>query len=58
MSRFTFTVEIEAETAVQVAQVMSERLGYDETYDDDTTGEPFDYTIWGWSPTDATPAGR
>lgn len=58
MSRFAFTVEIEAATAAQATQVMAERLSYDEHYDDEATGQPFDYTICGWSAANTSPAGR
>lgn len=45
MSTFTCTLNIKCETIEQAMTVISERLGFDEEYDDPETGEPFDYKI-------------
>ena len=47
MTKYAFLVEIECETYDQATTVMAERMGYDEQYDDNETGQPFDYTV-GW----------
>lgn len=41
--RYVYTVVLETETDEQAAQVMGERLGYDEEYEDPETGEYYDY---------------
>lgn len=45
MTKFTYTLVIECDTEDQAMTVISERLGYDEQYDDPATGEPFDYRV-------------
>lgn len=42
---FRYIVTIKAETQDLADLVMVERTGFDEGYDDPTTGEPFDYTL-------------
>lgn len=42
MRKFTFAVTVETDTLDHAHQVMSERLNYDEMYEDEH-GEKFDY---------------
>lgn len=44
MEKFEYIVTIEAPSAEHAAIVMGERLGYDETYEDEN-GNEFNYTI-------------
>lgn len=45
MAQFHYTVVVEADTQEQAEKVMTERVYFEEEYDDDVTGKPFAYTI-------------
>lgn len=49
MRKFTFAVTVETDTLDRAHQVMSERLSYDEMYEDEH-GKKFDYFLW-WNAT-------
>lgn len=44
MTKFFYTVAVETDTEAHAAQVMAERLGYDEQYEDDA-GVAFEYSL-------------
>lgn len=47
MKTFRYVVDVKADCRHDADQVMSERLGHDEQYEDDQ-GRMFDYEITNW----------
>lgn len=43
--KFVIQAVVECDSLDQAQTVSAERFGYDEQYDDDRTGEPFDYRL-------------
>lgn len=54
MPRYIYQVIVDAECRHDAAQVMSERLGHDEQYEDDN-GVEFEYQIVDWELIDTSP---
>jgi hypothetical protein len=54
---YTYVVRVQTDSAEHAAQVMSERLGYDEQYEDED-GVEFDYRIPDWEQVSPTVYAR